>query len=111
MSAWWAFPLLLVGRDATETWHGSDDEYREVGQCLRILPPIWPYKALWVEVKPRQAESWILGHQYATLDRTGFSAVSGVVIIHDRGNFVGITCDFTDLTLKQGEWLAIADGL
>jgi len=23
-------PLLLVGRDATETWHGSDDEYREV---------------------------------------------------------------------------------
>ena len=36
-----ASPLLLVGRDATETWHGSDDEYREVlglyrkreGQC------------------------------------------------------------------------------
>ncbi len=26
-----ASPLLLVGRDATETWHGSDDEYREVG--------------------------------------------------------------------------------
>jgi hypothetical protein len=29
-----ASPLLLVGRDATETWHGSDDEYREVGLCL-----------------------------------------------------------------------------
>ncbi len=26
-----ASPLLLVGRDATETWHGSDDEYRELG--------------------------------------------------------------------------------
>ena len=26
-----ASPLLLVGRDATETWHGFDDEYREVG--------------------------------------------------------------------------------
>ena len=26
-----ASPLLLVGRDATETWHGSDGEYREVG--------------------------------------------------------------------------------
>jgi hypothetical protein len=27
---------LLVGRDATETWHGSDEEYREVGFSLRI---------------------------------------------------------------------------
>jgi hypothetical protein len=26
-----AFPLLLVGRDAIETCHGSDDEHREVG--------------------------------------------------------------------------------
>jgi hypothetical protein len=28
-----ASPLLLVGRDAIETWHGSDDEYREVSMC------------------------------------------------------------------------------
>jgi hypothetical protein len=34
-------PLLLVGRDATETWHGSEDEYREVGLSnliFRIAP-------------------------------------------------------------------------
>jgi hypothetical protein len=31
-----ASPLLLVGRDATETWHGSDDEYREVERDFRI---------------------------------------------------------------------------
>ncbi len=28
--------LLLVGRDAIETWHGFDDEYREVGLCESI---------------------------------------------------------------------------
>src|SRR5580704_17840169 len=33
-----ASPLLLVGRDATETWHGSDDEYREVGLQAVIAP-------------------------------------------------------------------------
>jgi len=34
-----ASPLLFVGRDAIETWHGSDDEYREVGfeEVCRIL--------------------------------------------------------------------------
>ena len=33
-----AFPLLLVGRDAIETCHGSDDEYREVG-FSRVIGP------------------------------------------------------------------------
>ena len=31
-----ASPPLLVGRDATETWHGSDDAYREVGFSAAI---------------------------------------------------------------------------
>ena len=31
MSAGWASSLRLVGRDAIETRHGSDDEYCEVG--------------------------------------------------------------------------------
>src|SRR5258708_16727282 len=32
-----ASPLLLVGRDTIETWHGSDYEYREVDQCGGIF--------------------------------------------------------------------------
>jgi hypothetical protein len=36
-----ASPLLLVGRDATETWHGSDDEYREVGFSPAIVGHCW----------------------------------------------------------------------
>jgi hypothetical protein len=35
-----AFPLLLVGRGAIETCHGSDDEYREVGQRIPISTPV-----------------------------------------------------------------------
>ena len=32
-----ASPLLLVGGDATETCHGYDDEYREVGKRLPMV--------------------------------------------------------------------------
>ena len=45
ISAGWASPLLLVGRDAIETWHGSDDEYREVSSVYECIHFTWPYDA------------------------------------------------------------------